>query len=435
MAYFMKKLVVLGLMSAGLVACGGGGGSGAGSSGNSSPPPPVVDVGQITTPASNVLTVKGEQFEKQLSITQDLYEVSVHASGNQPIDTVTFLQKPNHNERGGEIELQKSQARFTHLDFDARGIDRLTCDEEKGCFQNTSYQLVPNDKGLLLNINFNQAHNELRHGGGVNLKPVSVSGALAFNIPAHWPSATSKRFTALSVPGELLWDGESFTVYKVKSSYMKDLDNKIYWHEIDLKGKNRKITLNVYVETAEGFFDVGIKEKDTSYFFSSLDGESDVDYTRYWSEDDQKLKLNFKKLKLKDYKHSKVLTLNGNLEVPKDRFDITVDGESIAHRHPATEKVGVVNSTKYYTVSLNADEADENGHNARITNALTLYQELDGHVWLNYLNEGAEYPCGSKTQGCPGLSLATDQKTWRFNNVNIDGARVNGTYYFIGVEK
>ena len=39
---------------------------------------------------------------------------------------------------------------------------------------------------------------------------------------------------------------------------------------IDLKGKNRKITLNVYVETAEGFFDVGIKEKDTSYFFSSL---------------------------------------------------------------------------------------------------------------------------------------------------------------------
>lgn len=431
----MKKLVVVGLMSAAVAGCGGGGGGG-NSAGTATPPPPiVVDVGQITTPASNVLTVKGEQFDKQVAITQDLYDISVHARGNQPIDMVTFLQKPNQYERGGEIELQKSQARFTHLDFDARGIDRLTCDEEKGCFQNTSYQLVPNDQGLLLNIIFNQAHNELRHRGEASLKPVSVSGALAFNIPAHWPSAKSGRFPVLNAPGELLWDGEFFTVYNVKSRHSEDANSHISWHTLSLKGKNRKITLDVYVSTAEGWFDVDITEKDNRYFFSSLYEDFNVDYTRYWSEDDQKLKLNFKKLRLKDSRSNKVLALNGNLEVPKDRFDITVDGESIAYRYPATEEVGVKNSTKYYKVSLNADGVDENGHNGRMVNTLTLYHELGGHVWLSYSDNGMEYLCGSKTQRCPGLSLTADQRTWRFNNVNIDGAHVNGTYYFIGVER
>lgn len=433
MASFMKKLVILGLMSAGLVACGGGGGSGAGSSGNSSPPPPVVDVGQITTPASNLLTVKGEQFEKQVAITQDLYDISVHATANEPIDSVTFTHKPNQYDWSGGINLEDKQARLYYLALDNKGVDRLACYSGLECFKNSSYQLLPNDQGLLLNINFNQASNELRQGKSLNRKSVNVSGNLAFNIPAHWPVANFQRFPVFSASGELIWDGQSFAVYKVDTKHAVSVNQTTYDYTLYLKGQSRKITVGVYIDRTERLIEVSVKDEGKDYIFSNLDDESD--YTTYWSEDDQNLTLKFKKIKLDGYQNNKVLVLNGYLEVPKARFDITVDGESIANRHPATEEVGVYNTTKYYTISLDNDDVDEDGNNGRSTNALTLYKELNGHVWLNYFDENGGYMCGSKTQGCTGLSLANDQKTWRFNNVNIGGARVNGTYYFPGVEK
>jgi ABC-type glycerol-3-phosphate transport system substrate-binding protein len=60
MVYFMKKLVVVGLMSAGLVACGGGGESSSGSN---------TDPTQLNTPTANILTVKGTGVNKQEAIT------------------------------------------------------------------------------------------------------------------------------------------------------------------------------------------------------------------------------------------------------------------------------------------------------------------------------------------------------------------------------
>jgi hypothetical protein len=81
-----KQLLCLAFMSTGLVACGGGGG-GEPSGGNT-------DAAQLTTPAANVLTVKGTGVDKQETITVDKKDILISAIGNQPIQLIEFYQKP-----------------------------------------------------------------------------------------------------------------------------------------------------------------------------------------------------------------------------------------------------------------------------------------------------------------------------------------------------
>lgn len=408
-----KQILLVALMSAGLVACGGGG-SGGSSGGSSSM--------QLTTPAANVLTVKGTGVDKQETITVDKKDILISAIGNQPIQLVEFYQKPESYDWYGRIGLRadSNKAQLHELAFDANSNSFLSC-AVNACLENSTYSLQAGSQQSILTISFNQASNTYKTKGSSQSTPVKVSGNLQFGIPANWPILQTNRFLVANVQGQFLWNGQA---YKVSEQPYSERFNNQLRHELILKGAGGVITLTLH-ELSANSYKVSVKEGTDTY--SATLGNS---IGSAWQETQQQIKLDFGLLlpiHLVDEAGQKPdKTISSSLVIPNIAWNVIIDGEQLDQ----LKLVGgfAENDSKYYALNL----IDLNGNNRNST-YLEIRQELDGHLWLDYYGGEDSPSCGSPTTACAGLSVDTDKKAYRFNNVRLGKHTLNGGLYIPGM--
>lgn len=411
-----KQILFLSLISTGLVACGGGGGSGSSSASGDGTAP------QLTSPAANVLMVKGAGIDRQETITVDKKDILISAIGNRPIQLVEFYQKPESYDWYGRIGLRAdNKAQLSQLGFDANSNSFLGCGGDT-CLENSTYSLQAGTQQSILSINFDQAPNNYSVKGEGQSTPVKVSGNLQFGIPANWPILQSNRFPVAAVQGQFLWNGQAYHVSGQPFSERDRSDNRLV-HKLPLNGSNGSIALTIK-ELSATAFKVSVTEGGVTY--STHLGLSNSP----WQETQQQIKLDFTLLlpiHLVDEAGQKPdKTISASLVIPNMEWNLSIDGkvpDSVALEGGFAE-----NDSKYYALNL----IDINGNNRNST-YLEIRQELDGHLWLDYYGGEDSPSCGSPVTACAGLSLGTDKKTYQFNNVKLGSLRLHGGVYIPGV--
>lgn len=149
-----------------------------------------------------------------------------------------------------------------------------------------------------------------------------------------------------------------------------------------------------------------------------------------WQQTQQEIKLDFFLLlpfELTDETGEKpAKTLTGNLKIPNMVWNVALNGEV----PDLVELVGgfAENDSKYYALNLITLDSS-----TRRSTYLEIRQELDGHLWLDYYGGEDSPSCGSPTTACVGLTVDTDKKTYRFNNVRLGDYTLNGGLYIPGV--
>jgi hypothetical protein len=410
-----KQLLCLAFMSTGLVACGGGGG-GEPSGGNT-------DAAQLTTPAANVLTVKGTGVDKQETITVDKKDILISAIGNQPIQLIEFYQKPESYDWYGRIGLRadSNKVQLHELAFDANSNSFLSC-AVNACLENSTFSLQAGSQQSILTISFNQASNTYKTKGSSQSTPVKVSGNLQFGIPSNWPILQTNRFPVANVQGQLLWNGLPYHVSGQPFSERDRFSNQLV-HRLQLAGNNGSIELTIK-ELSATAFKVSVTEGNITYSTNLGLSKSP------WQQTQQQIKLDFFLLlpfELTDEAGEKpAKTLTGNLQIPNMVWNVALNGEV----PDLVELVGgfAENDSKYYALNLITLDGS-----TRRSTYLEIRQELDGHLWLDYYGGEDSPSCGSPTAACAGLTVNADKKTYRFNNVRLGDHTLNGGFYIPGV--
>ncbi len=407
-----KQILLVALMSTGLVACGGGGSGGSSGGGSGT---------QLTTPAANVLTVKGTGVDKQETITVDKKDILISAIGNQPIQLVEFYQRPESYDWYGRIALStnSNKAQLDKLAFDNRNTAFLLC-AANSCQENTTYGLQHGTQQSILSINFDQAPNNYRLGGSNESKPVKVSGNLQFGIPANWPIVHSQRFPVANVQGQLAWGGQQYQL-----SAVDDITATV--HKLTLRGPTGLIYLTVNQLSANSF---KLELKDGVKTYST----GDLNITGVmvpWQETLQQIKVELGLLGValfNDNGGEPARALTGSLLIPKATFNLNVDGEILDGGNIKLVGAYAENESKYYALTLKQVDG-----NTTVSTYAEIRQELDGHLWLDYYGGEDSPSCGSPTTACAGLTVDADKKTYRFNNVRLGDFSIKGTAFIPGV--
>lgn len=424
------QILFLSFISMGLVACGGGGGGGGSSN---STPPAAVDIGQITTPGSNLLTIKGDGINKQEQVVATEKEIVLFAVGNQPMHFIMFEPKlgQSQSQTAGGIRLlpESTQAGLILLRFDKDAKTQLSCQSGNACEEHSNYSLEAGSQRSLLSINFNQSPNTYVIKKSNQQIPVKVSGNLQFGIPASWPVLQAKRFPVMDVKGSLVWAGETYQLERLgkvpRIWWGGPRTISLYFKSISGSSKALELVLNIdHDDTFNIRLDDG-GESSYSFYGSS--------YKKYFFENDRELHLKLNKLVLSDFDDNRLI-LSSDLRFPKLFSDVSFNG------YPVFEDVVGIsgaarNASKTYSITFQSSGISDEGEREIETTYLNLNQELSGHVWMSYSVRSNEYVCGSVTKNCPGLSLDPDQKTWRFNNVDLfkQASKLNGMLYIPGI--
>ncbi len=429
MVYFMKKLVVVGMMSAGLVACGGGGGGGSSSSGS--------DPNKLATPASNVLTIKGSGVNKQEAITVDKKDIFITAKGNQPVEGVLFHPKGSSAEGlapgwFGHIDFSYNyKAQIGYLDFGDKTKAYLSCAMD-ACVQNSFYDFQIGTQQTILTFNFDQSPNTYNYkvNGKDRTTPVKVSGNLQFTFPSNWPILQSQRFPKAVPQGEFYWGAYPYDVFAFPVSEKNATTNQ-WTHTLMVEQDDSDLFTLKVTELSATTFKVSMSDGFETYSAEVVATKSP------WQENDKVVNLTIGEpqpqgyilpLELWNEDGSSSQNLKARLVIPKPVLDLTIDGKS-------PDKIQLEggyaeNESKYYQLRL---EQREDG--ATTYSILNINQAPDGHLWLNYFGNRKSLRCGDPDKACAGLSVDADQHTYRFNNVKAGEFIIHGTAYIPGVLK
>ena len=424
----MKKLFVVGALSAGLVACGGGGG-GSSDGGNSNDP------NQMHTPKSNVLSIKGNGINREETITVDTKDIVINAVGNQPIEGIWWHPKLGDDggitQRGfGSIDFGYNyKAKLGYLDFGDKTDTTMYCSEEN-CVQTGSYDFAIGTQQTTLSINFDQVPNTYHYqlNGKEKTIPVKLNGKLQFNFPSNWPVLQSQRFPVITPQGQFLLNGYPLKISSLPVTEKDPVTNQLT-HTIRF-GDDDPLILKV-VDLSSGSYQVSLNDGENIF-------KADVN-TSPWQETAKGIKLTLgQQLPLGhlvplellggDGENDYSQKVSANLQIPKAFLDITIDGkvpESIEFGGGFAE-----NESTYYRLDLQQKSGGTTSYSF-----VNVLKAADGHLWLTYPNGLKVLMCGSPTKACDGLRLDADQKTYHLNNVKAGNSIINGTLYFPGVFK
>lgn len=424
----MKKLFVVGALSAGLVACGGGGSGGGSDSGKRSDP------NQLNTPASNVLTVKGTGVNKQEAITVDKKDIFVFARGNQPVDSVYFYPKGASADNFpdgwfGSLDFSYNyKAQVGYLDFGNTTDTYLSCAQD-ACLQNGSYDFQVGTQQAILTFNFDQSPNTYHYqvNGKERTTPVKLSGNLQFTFPANWPVLQGPRFPKAVPQGDFFWGGSRYDVSSFPVSE-KNATTSQWTHSFRLTQDSDLVTLKI-TEFSATSFRVSMSDGFDTYSADVVAAKSP------WQENDKVVNLTIGEpesqghllpLELWNEDGTSSQMLKARLEIPRPILNLTINGK--APDQIQLEGGYAQNERKYYQLSLKQQKGS-----ATIYNTMNLYQALDGHFWLSYFGDRTSLYCGSADNACPGLSVDADQKTYHFNHVKVGTDVLDGSVYIPGV--
>lgn len=444
----MKKVVLIStLMGIGLIGCGG-------SSNNDS---------AIVSLQINILSIQGDKVNEKTTIDQIADNVKISATGNQPIHSIFWSSRDNKNGnfKIGQIFLNpaKESAELFYL---ADGIETnnsvngfLLSRSYCNSVECSKYLMTEGKEELNLQIKFNSIqslyqnastigingtpkskvivaqekdgiiiHPELPAQPEVNKKVVIVTGDINFKIPSNWPIAQKSRFPIIQTLGDFAFDGKSYQVFTMEDPAIIEQDTFIYSkHRIILK--NNKDTIFLNLSRLESKLDSSVRNILTIDIDDMTYGTELRESQNVWLETDKNINLNVADLVLFNEETSATKMLRTNLRIPKTTATLELNTQPIKLYKDIKVEANATNDQKSYQMAF--------GNNLDNISTLKIIYELKGHLSANYQIEDETYACGNREIACAGLSVDSDQKTYRFNQVRVGNNTLNGSVFIPGV--
>lgn len=378
--------------------------------------------------------MKGTGVNKQEAITVDNKNISIIATGNQPVDRVSFFPKGLSADKVppgwfGSIHFGYNyKAQIGYLDFHDKSNAYLSCPMDT-CLQNSSYDFQVGTQQTLLTFNFDQTPNTYYYqvNGKDRTTPVKLSGNLQFTFPSNWPVLQLPRFPLITTQGQFLWNGYTRKISSLPLTKKDPTTNQLT-HTVKFGDDDDLIVLKV-VDVAVNSYRVSVTAEENTF-------TADVS-TSPWQETAKGIKLNLgqqlplgplQPLVLMNEEDDYSVEISANMVIPRPVLDLTIDGKSPDQIQ--LEGGYAENESKYYQLSLK----QVNG-NSTTYSYLNILKAADGHLWLSYFGNRKSLRCGDTAKACAGLSVNSEQDTYQFNNIKLGDFTIDGTAYIPGVLK
>lgn len=405
------------LMSSTLVACGSGSSDGVSA--------------QPETPL-NTLSIQGTSVDRTIVIDPEAQDFLLLADANQFVNHI-LLQPKNTSSTTPVIYaaagFMDNQYAFLGLVLPEKNTNiayRVSC--AKDCEHAVHYTLSKESGKDVLSLDVRQQAKYTKLPEETPEVPVQLNGRLQFSFPEGWPVFQTKRFPAVQV-GKLIFDNRTYQLTGIDSAEVAQSNGvrstlqRIHFNEY--KGlpsfSEKYLTLTLRTDrsadhTGQVSVYVAVDNKNYSASYALPQ--------RFWLENGQRAQLNMNNLLLKDEQDTvagKILL--ANLNVPKMGGQLFWNEESMSVLDKWNNRASAENDQKSYQINVGSGGKS---HTLKITH------ELKGHLSLSN-GISSDPHCGDRAQACTGLSVDTDQKTYRFNQVKFGNDVLNGSVYIPGV--
>lgn len=389
----------------------------------------------------NTLTIQAEDFNDKIKVNLKDGNYSLSAKGNDPDVTLSFWQFDNLNDLVyGDLRLieEKKKASFSTLAWGSNyKYSYLFCISYLECADNTSYRFDEISRKLKVSFkkNSNQLIKDYIEGvGGKSTRavPATISGDLQFIIPSNWLAFNKNRFPEINRDKSLKLAGKTYQISEISSDivfYEDDIDKYIgSVDHLDFENDEEVVRLYIYhgIENSSLFKDTRLKifnyNKNGGLIFSSEDSITSSFITL--KNSGKILSLNIKNLNLSVKEQDVTKMLDLNFDIPRHTSNIQVNDEDVLLSTSNIDFSYVINDQKIYDINL------KNYSNSYF---FKIIQEFNGNLTIENADGKSEITCGDRNNSCLGLSMDSDQKTFRFNNVKLGEDILNGTIYIAGV--
>lgn len=444
----MKKLVFIASLSGiALIGCGG-------SSDNDN---------TVVSPQKNILSIQGDQINEKTTINQIADNVEISATGNQPIHSIFWSSSDNKNGnfKIGQIFLNpaKETAELFYLADDIETNNSvngfLLSSSYCNSMECSKYLMTEGKEELNLQIKFKNIqsvyqeastiginatpkskvivaqekdgiiiHPELPTQPDVNKKIVTVTGDLNFKIPSSWPIAQKSRFPVIQTQGQLIFDGKAYQISSTELTHIIGENGKVISATFGISLKSDTDNISLFLtenkDTSRPFGSLIMMFKGDDYYHTEI-----LEAQNFWSESTKEVKLHMSNIGLFNDKTSTIKLLSSNLIIPQAEVAISLNGRSLILNKNRDIQANATNDQKSYQMDF-SNEADS-------ISALKIIHELKGHLSANYQTGEETYTCGNREIACAGLSVDSDQKTYRFNQAKVGNNTLNGSVFIPGV--
>lgn len=371
------------------------------------------------------ISVKANSFEKTEYFDPENMWFDVIAKANHPISNIS-IQKKNEDVVGWiDLDTTNKTVHFQRLevnDLDFWQIYPLSQHEHEN---HSPYQLQTIGNIQRLSMSWQDIPLYFQNTSG-NHQDVLMSGNMSFDIPTHWAVFMSERFPKLAVEGQLILNGKSYQLENINSPSLIDQPYDVIKNNpktdylFTFTHQNESLTLGYQQTSARDLQKFHISNQGELYEFDYRAHHKDV-----WQETPTEISININPVTLKGKHEGQEAKLSIHLKIPKNRVDMTANGHSMLLLGGNSNISETRNNERSYELTFAI------ANNEILI--LSITQIGKGVYNIHYYDETTEQRCGDDTQSCFGLSVASDQKTFQFNQVKVGKYTLNGQLYIAGV--
>lgn len=390
-----------------------------------------------TSVEKNILTIQAEGFSDKINVDLKEGDYSLSAKGNESDVSLSFRKLKGGNDiLYGDLRLLASEhkAGFAILAWGDYRV--LFCISYLECVDNTEYRFDRINRKLTVSFKNNNNRlfkNYLEDGGNWNKSvPAIISGDLVFKIPSNWLAFNKNRFPEISSDKSLKLADKTYQISEISSdiAFYKD-DNGRYIgsiDQLDFENAEEVVSLHIYhgIENSSSFKDTRLEifnyNKNGENIFSFVD--SIPSSFIKLNNSGEILSFNIKNLNLYFQEQGITKTLDLNFTMPRHTSNMQVNGENVLLSTSNIDFAYVINDRKIYAINLK---------NYSSSYFLNIIQEFNGSLSIESIDGESKVTCGDRNNSCLGLSMNSDKKTFKFDNVKLGEDVLNGTIYIAGV--
>lgn len=385
----------------------------------------------------NILTIQAEGFSDKVNVDLKEGDYSLSAKGNESDVSLSFRKLKGGNDiLYGDLRLLASEhkAGFAILAWGDYRV--LFCISYLECVDNTEYRFDRINRKLTVSFKNNNNRlfkNYLEDGGNWNKSvPAIISGDLVFKMPSNWLAFNKNRFPEISSDKSLKLADKTYQISEISSdiAFYKD-DNGRYIgsiDQLDFENAEEVVSLHIYhgIENSSSFKDTRLEifnyNKNGENIFSFVD--SIPSSFIKLNNSGEILSFNIKNLNLYFQEQGITKTLDLNFTIPRHTSNMQVNDENVLLSTSNIDFAYVINDRKIYAINLK---------NYYSSYFLNIIQEFNGSLSIESIDGESKVTCGDRNNSCLGLSMNSDKKTFKFDNVKLGGDVLNGTIYIAGV--
>ncbi|MHA3982645.1 hypothetical protein [Acinetobacter venetianus] len=390
-----------------------------------------------TSVEKNILTIQAEGFSDKINVDLKEGDYSLSAKGNESDVSLSFRKLKGENDiLYGDLRLLASEhkAGFAILAWGDYRV--LFCISYLECVDNTEYRFDRINRKLTVSFKNNNNRlfkNYLEGGGNWNKSvPAIISGDLVFKIPSNWLAFNKNRFPEISSDKSLKLADKTYQISEISSdiAFYKD-DNGRYIgsiDQLDFQNAEEVVSLHIYhgIESGSSFKDTRLEifnyNKNGENIFSFVD--SIPSSFIKLNNSGEILSFNIKNLNLYFQEQGITKTLDLNFTMPRYTSNMQVNDENVLLSTSNIDFAYVINDRKIYAINLK---------NYSSSYFLNIIQEFNGSLSIESIDGESKVTCGDRNNSCLGLSMNSDKKTVKFDNVKLGEDVLNGTIYIAGV--